>query len=147
MRPEQFSFPEFADPAAERLHLKQRLAATFRLFGRFGFNEGVAGHVTARDPERTDCFWVNPFGLSFDLVCASDLILVDHEGTIIEGDWPVNQAGPSPFTPRSTKHALTSSLRRTPIRSAGVRGRRSDGDARPDHAGLVRVLPGPCPLR
>ncbi len=85
-------FPTFQTPEDERTHLKQRLAATFRLFGRFGFNEGVAGHVTARDPERTDCFWVNPFGLSFDLVCASDLILVDHEGTVVEGDWPVNQA-------------------------------------------------------
>lgn len=86
------SIPTFASPEDERTHLKQRLAATFRLFGRFGFNEGVAGHVTARDPERDDCFWVNPFGLSFDLICASDLILVDHEGTVVEGDWPVNQA-------------------------------------------------------
>lgn len=46
----------------ERLFRKQRLAATFRLFGKFGFDEGVAGHVTARDPELTDHFWVNPFG-------------------------------------------------------------------------------------
>lgn len=86
------AFPTFETPAEERTHLKQRLAATFRLFGRFGFNEGVAGHVTARDPERPDCFWVNPFGLSFDLICASDLILVDHDGAVVEGDWPVNQA-------------------------------------------------------
>lgn len=86
------SYPTFDDPAEERTHLKQRLAATFRLFGRFGFNEGVAGHVTARDPERKDCFWVNPFGMSFDLIKASDLILVNHDGEVVEGDWPVNRA-------------------------------------------------------
>ena len=49
----------------ERLHRKQRLAASFRLFGKFGFDEGVAGHITARDPELPDHFWVNPFGNRF----------------------------------------------------------------------------------
>ena len=49
----------------ERLHRKQNLAAAFRLFSRFGFDEGVAGHITARDPELTDHFWVNPFGMHF----------------------------------------------------------------------------------
>jgi ribulose-5-phosphate 4-epimerase/fuculose-1-phosphate aldolase len=86
------SFPTFSSADEERTHIKQRLAATFRLFGRFGFSEGVAGHVTARDPERKDCFWVNPFGLSFDLIKASDLILVNHDGVVVEGTWPVNQA-------------------------------------------------------
>jgi hypothetical protein len=44
-----FSQPTFDDPVAERRHRKERLAAAFRLFGRFGFDEGVAGHITARD--------------------------------------------------------------------------------------------------
>lgn len=91
-RPTPHKLPEFDSVEDERLHRKQRLAATFRLFGRFGFNEGVAGHVTARDPEHPELFWVNPFGLSFDLIRASDLILVDHNGSVVEGDWPVNQA-------------------------------------------------------
>jgi len=90
--PSPHSFPEFDSVEDERRHRKQRLAATFRLFGRFGFNEGVAGHVTARDPEHPDLFWVNPFGLSFDLIRTSDLILVDHDGEVVEGDWPVNRA-------------------------------------------------------
>ena len=76
----------------ERLWRKQRLALAFRIFGRLGFDEGVAGHITARDPEFPDRFWVNPFGLSFKLITADDLILVDHAGTVLEGDWPVNQA-------------------------------------------------------
>jgi len=47
--------PVFKTAAEERLHRKQRLAAAFRLFAKFGFSEGVAGHITARDPERMDC--------------------------------------------------------------------------------------------
>ena len=60
----------------ERLHRKQNLAAAFRLFSRFGFDEGVAGHITARDPELTDHFWVNPFGMHFGHIRVSDLLLV-----------------------------------------------------------------------
>jgi len=101
-RPQQFSFPTFESPAEERTHLRQRLAAGFRLFGRFGFDEGVAGHITARDPERSDCFWVNPFGMSFKQIRASDLILVSHEGEVVQGDWPVNQAA---FAIHSRVHA------------------------------------------
>ena len=58
---------------------KQKLAATFRIVGKFGFDEGVAGHVTVRDPELLDHFWVNPFGVSFKQIKVSDLILVNHE--------------------------------------------------------------------
>ncbi|MEX0768500.1 MAG: class II aldolase/adducin family protein [Microthrixaceae bacterium] len=92
MRPMPFTFPEFADVAEERQHLKQRLAAAFRLFGLFGFEEGVAGHITVRDPEFADQFWVNPFGMSFRQIRASDLICVDHDGNVVVGDWPVNAA-------------------------------------------------------
>jgi ribulose-5-phosphate 4-epimerase/fuculose-1-phosphate aldolase len=92
VRPEPFSLPELSGPDEERRHLKQRLAAAFRLFGRFGFEEGVAGHITARDPEHADRFWVNPFGMNFRQIRVSDLICVDHDGRVVEGDWPVNTA-------------------------------------------------------
>src|ERR1700752_3596159 len=69
----------------DRLHRKQNLAAAFRLFSRFGFDEGVAGHITARDPELTDHFWVNPFGMHFSMVKVSDLLLVNHHGEVVEG--------------------------------------------------------------
>ena len=78
--------PVFDDPAEERTYLKQRLAAAFRLFALYGFDEGVAGHITARDPERPDHFWVNPFGMYFGHIRASDLILVNHEGDVVEGE-------------------------------------------------------------
>jgi hypothetical protein len=40
--------PKFDDPHKERAYLKGRLAAAFRIFGKFGFDEGVAGHITLR---------------------------------------------------------------------------------------------------
>ena len=91
-RPQPCSLPEFDSPAAERTAIKQRMAAAFRLFGRFGFDEGIAGHITARDPEHPDRFWVNPFGMSFKQIRASDLICVNHDGEVVVGDWPVNRA-------------------------------------------------------
>ncbi len=84
--------PVFEDPAAERRHRQERLAAALRLFGRFGYEEGVAGHITVRDPEFTDHFWVNPFGMSFGQVTVSDLILVNQAGQVVEGRYHVNQA-------------------------------------------------------
>jgi len=86
------ALPSFSSVEEERLHRKQRLAAAFRLFGKFGFDEGVAGHITARDPELLDHFWVNPFGMNFKMIRVSDLLLVDHEGKVVHGTWPVNQA-------------------------------------------------------
>ena len=75
-----------------RIERKQKLAAAFRLFGKFGFDEGVAGHITVRDPERTDHFWLNPFGVSFKQIKVSDLILVNHDGDIVEGEGLINGA-------------------------------------------------------
>ncbi len=94
--------PAFDDLEAERRHRKERLAAAFRLFGRFGFDEGVAGHITARDPEFPDRFWVNPFGMSFKQIRVSDLICVDHDGAVVVGDRPVNGAA---FAIHSRVHA------------------------------------------
>src|SRR5258705_1964635 len=84
--------PVFSTPAEERRHRKERLAASFRLFSRFGFDEGVAGHITARDPELADHFWVNPFGRHFGEICVSDLILVNHRGETVEGKGVANRA-------------------------------------------------------
>ncbi|GAC1574333.1 MAG: class II aldolase/adducin family protein [Candidatus Elarobacter sp.] len=84
--------PVFSDVAAERRHRKERLAAAFRIFGRAGHEEGGAGHITVRDPERPDCFWVNPFGVSFRRMTVSDLVLVDHAGHLVEGSRPINAA-------------------------------------------------------
>ena len=84
--------PVFERVEDERLHRKQHLAAAFRLFARYGFDEGVAGHITVRDPEFIDHFWVNPFGMYFGHIRVSDLILVDTQGEVVKGNRPVNTA-------------------------------------------------------
>lgn len=86
----------------ERTQRKQKLAAAFRLFAHYGFDEGVAGHITVRDPEWSDRFWVNPLGVYFGHMRASDLLLVDHRGDVVEGDRPVNRAA---FAIHSQVHA------------------------------------------
>jgi ribulose-5-phosphate 4-epimerase/fuculose-1-phosphate aldolase len=96
------TMPDNRPIAEERAHRKRVLAAGFRLFSKFGFEEGVAGHITARDPELTDHFWVNPFGVPFAHIRASDLLLVAHDGTVVEGDLPVNAAA---FAIHSQVHA------------------------------------------
>src|SRR5712671_4801384 len=90
--PDLAHLPKFESIEEERLHRKQRLAASFRLFGKFGFDEGVAGHITVKDPEHADTFWVNPFGVHFSQITVSNLIRVNHEGKTIEGSLPVNVA-------------------------------------------------------
>ncbi|MGH9018571.1 MAG: class II aldolase/adducin family protein [Acidimicrobiales bacterium] len=94
--------PTFASVEEERLHRKQRLAAGFRLFSKFGFDEGVAGHITARDPEDPELFWVNPFAVHFGHISVSDLICVNNEGEVVEGNRPVNRAA---FAIHSQVHA------------------------------------------
>ncbi|HEY3743503.1 MAG TPA: class II aldolase/adducin family protein, partial [Bryobacteraceae bacterium] len=94
--------PKFASLEEERLHRKQRLAGALRLFGAFGFSEGVAGHITARDPILTDHFWVNPFGMHFSHIRVSDLLLVNHAGEVVEGEYHVNRAA---FAIHSQVHA------------------------------------------
>jgi len=96
------TFPAFERAEDERRHRKQRLAAAFRLFGHFGFDEGAAGHITARDPELLDHFWVNPLGMNFKQIRVKDLLLVDARGEVVEGNWPLNGAA---FAIHSRVHA------------------------------------------
>src|SRR5690606_2328718 len=86
-------YPKFDSVQAERWHRRQRLAAVCRVFAKFGYEYGFAGHVTVRDPEHPDLFWTNPFAMDFGRVRASDIQLVDRAGTVLEGRWAVNRAG------------------------------------------------------
>jgi len=80
---------------------KKKLAAALRLFGKYGFDEGLAGHITVRDPERLDHFWVNAMGRSFKQMRVSDLLLVSHTGEVVEGEGLLNGAA---FTIHSQIH-------------------------------------------
>src|SRR4051795_8624642 len=96
------AFPEFTNVDDERRYRKQHLAAAFRLFGHFGFDEGAAGHITARDPELLDHFWVNPLGMNFKQIRVKDLLLVNDQGEVVDGNWPLNRAA---FVIHSAIHA------------------------------------------
>ncbi|KAI1105603.1 class 2 aldolase adducin domain-containing protein [Jackrogersella minutella] len=77
--------PIFEDKYEERAYLKHRLAIAFRIFAQFNLSEGVAGHITLRDPVDPTSFWVNPFGMHFALIRDEDLIRVDHDGKVVDG--------------------------------------------------------------
>ncbi|KAI9693519.1 MAG: hypothetical protein M1820_009207 [Bogoriella megaspora] len=102
-------YPQFDSLQEERLYRKQHLAAAFRVFADRGFDEGVAGHISVRDPILTDHFCVYtvqylhlrslvpPFGLNplsqhFSQISVSDLILVNEDGDVVIGDEPINAA-------------------------------------------------------
>lgn len=85
--------PVFDTVDQERRHRLERLAGACRIFGRAGFSEGLLGHVTVRDPAEPDTLWANPLGVSFGLMRVSDLVRIDHDGTLLDGDRPVNPVG------------------------------------------------------
>jgi len=86
------TYPKFDTLEEERLYRKQHLAAAFRIFADRGFDEGVAGHISVRDPILTDHFWLNPLSQHFATICVSDLILVNEDGDVVIGDEPINAA-------------------------------------------------------
>ncbi|MEO0003686.1 MAG: hypothetical protein RLZZ22_1378 [Pseudomonadota bacterium] len=78
--------------AEERQYRREQLAISFRLFAQHGLNVGLAGHITARDPEWPDHFWVNPLGVNFSRIRVCDLLLVNAQGEIVVGKGPLNRA-------------------------------------------------------
>ncbi|GIZ44962.1 hypothetical protein CKM354_000814600 [Cercospora kikuchii] len=86
------SYPKFDSFEEERLYRKQHLAAAYRIFADRGFDEGVAGHISVRDPILKDHFWLNPLSAHFSQICVSDLILVNEDGEVVIGEEPINAA-------------------------------------------------------
>lgn len=62
------------------------LAAALRLAARFDLNEGICNHFSYAPPERPGAFLVNPFGIHWSQLTASDLLLVAYDGKVLEGD-------------------------------------------------------------
>ena len=74
--------------------LRRQLAAAYRLVDHFGWTELIYGHLTARVPGEKAHFLINPFGLSYDEVTASNLVKIDVDGNVIgEATHAVNYAG------------------------------------------------------
>jgi ribulose-5-phosphate 4-epimerase/fuculose-1-phosphate aldolase len=82
----------FSSKAEERTDRKLRLAAAFRIFARLGLAEGIAGHITVRDPEFHDRFWVNPYAQHFSTIHPDDLVCIDEKRRVHHGSGPVNAA-------------------------------------------------------
>lgn len=89
-----FPIPKFSNPYEKRQWMLEHLAGTFRIFARKDYSEGAAGHITIRDPVDPQTFWINPLGMHFGQITASDLVHVDAQGNIIGGSKkPINAAG------------------------------------------------------
>ena len=87
---------------AER-QLRVQLAAAYRIFNHLGWTEMIFNHITVRVPGPERLFLINPFGLHYSEVTASNLLLIDVEGNPVrEASWPVNRAG---FVIHSAIHA------------------------------------------
>ncbi|SCN91633.1 related to novobiocin biosynthesis protein novR [Fusarium fujikuroi] len=88
------SVPEFSDLYIKRRWQLEHMAAVFRVFARKGFTEGTAGHISVRDPVEPDTFWINPLGIHFGLLRASDMVQINEDGHVIGGNRvAVNKAG------------------------------------------------------
>jgi ribulose-5-phosphate 4-epimerase/fuculose-1-phosphate aldolase len=74
--------------------LRVQLAAAYRMVDHFGWSELIWTHNTVRVPGAEDHFLINPYGLRFDEVTASNLVKVDHEGNIVgDQEQEINPAG------------------------------------------------------
>jgi ribulose-5-phosphate 4-epimerase/fuculose-1-phosphate aldolase len=71
-----------------------QLAACYRIFDHLGWTELIFNHISLRVPGPAKAFLINPFGLHYREVTASNLVLIDNDGNALrETKWPVNRAG------------------------------------------------------
>jgi ribulose-5-phosphate 4-epimerase/fuculose-1-phosphate aldolase len=96
----------FARPArfgADEWDARVQLAAAYRIVDLLGWTELIYNHISLRVPGEPGHFLINPFGLHYREVCASNLVKVDADGnTVGASDWPINPAG---FTFHGAIHA------------------------------------------
>ncbi len=80
------------------------LAACYRLVHKNGWHDRIFNHITARVPDEPDHFLINPFGLAYDEICASNLVKIDLDGNIVQSSgYPINLAG---YVIHSAVHAV-----------------------------------------
>lgn len=101
--------PTFTTAADTRRHRMRRVALAYRLFGAYHWGDLGDGHISARDPERDDCFWLLRYGVPFGAATVRDLVLVGPGGAVVDANgndpaeinitaynihWPVHEARP-----------------------------------------------------
>ena len=85
-RPERF--------APEEWEARVQLAAAYRIFDHLGWTELIYNHISLRVPDEPQHYLINPFGLHYSEVSASNLVKVDLQGNPVgHSDWPINPAG------------------------------------------------------
>jgi ribulose-5-phosphate 4-epimerase/fuculose-1-phosphate aldolase len=90
------------DMSTAEWEARQQLAACYRIFDHMGWSELIYNHITLRVPGEDGAFLINPFGLAYDEVTASNLVKIDIDGQVLDGSpYPVNRAG---FTQHSVFH-------------------------------------------
>ena len=73
--------------------MRVQLAACYRAFVHYGWTDSIFTHLSARVPGEAQHYLINPYGLMFQEVCASNLIKVDFDGNVVAGDFAYNEAG------------------------------------------------------
>lgn len=101
--------PVFDSVEATRAHRRQQAAIAYRILGAFGWGASGDGHVSARDPELLDHFWLARYGVPFNEVTVDDIVLVGPDGDVVEAPggidtginsaaylihWPIHEARP-----------------------------------------------------
>jgi len=95
--------PPRASVTPDEWALRVQLAACYRIFAMIGWTELIYNHITVRIPGPDRHFLINPFGLHYSEVTASNLVRIDLQGRVVgHSDWPVNPAG---FTVHGAIHA------------------------------------------
>lgn len=83
-----------SDPSVDdvRLDRKRQVALGYRILASQRWGDLGDGHISARDPERSDCFWLLRYGVSYHAAKVSDLVLVGPGGDLVEGEGVINMA-------------------------------------------------------
>jgi ribulose-5-phosphate 4-epimerase/fuculose-1-phosphate aldolase len=84
--------PTHRRPDLIREDRKRQLALGYRILAAQRWGDLGDGHISARDPEREDCFWLLRYGVSYHEARVSDLVLVGPDGALAEGEGIINTA-------------------------------------------------------
>lgn len=94
--------PESYDNSTQQIRID--LAAAYRLIHRLGLDDSIYTHISVRLPGRNDRFLINPYGMRFEEVTASNLVTVDLDGKIIDDPLGLG-INPAGFTIHSAIHS------------------------------------------
>jgi len=79
-------------PDEARARIQREVALGYRIFAALRWGDLGDGHISGRDPERKDCFWLLRYGISYHVATIRDLVLVGPDGSVVEGEGAINPA-------------------------------------------------------